>query len=374
MITVITGVPGSGKTLYMLTWLKGKAERENRQVYYSGIAELKLPWIEHDPTKWEELPAGSIIVIDECQRVFRPRANGSAVPSYIAAMETHRHKGVDIVLLTQHPMMVDQNIRRLCGQHFHVVRVWGTHAATVHEWASIKENADKSRADSTKHAFKYPKDVFALYKSAELHTHKARIPGRVYVLASVPVLLAFIGYRLYSSIMARTEDPAVVQAAAPSSAKPATPALHDEARSRTGMTPLQYAEQFQPRIAGLAYTAPAYDQVTKPTRAPYPAACVELKTRCQCYTQQGTKLQTEPDLCKSIVAGGFFMAWDERARAEVPRPLPAPAPAEKLAGGDVDGLINLTPGYTPRTREVTVAQAQEDGAGVRAARRPPAPQ
>lgn len=366
MITVITGVPGSGKTLYALTWLSAKAEKEARQVYYSGIADLKLPWIEHDPTKWEELPPGSIIVIDECQRVFRPRANGSTVPSYIAAMETHRHRGVDIVLITQHPMLVDQNIRRLCGLHFHVVRVWGTQSATVHEWASIKENCDKSRSDSTKHVFKYPKDVFALYKSAELHTHKARIPGRVYVLAAVPLLLGLLGYRLYASIKARTSDPVSVTG----DVVPSRSFEVDHSRppsTQAVMTPAQYAEQFRPRISGLAYTAPAYDQVTRPVRAPYPAACVQTKALCQCYTQQGTKLETDKALCEAIVAGGFFMAWDERSQADKPVPIPV-ARVDKLDPGNLEA-INLTPGYEPRGKPVDLAQSQQDGDGVRAARR-----
>src|SRR5690606_3202457 len=126
--------------LYALDWLRQKAAKEGREVYYDGIKDLKLPWIEHPATEWMKLPPNSIMVIDECQRHFRPRANGSVVPPCIAEMETHRHLGIDLVLITQHPMLLDQNIRRLCGLHFHVVRKWGTHAATVHEWPNIKDN------------------------------------------------------------------------------------------------------------------------------------------------------------------------------------------------------------------------------------------
>ena len=139
MISLITGQPGAGKTLYALNFVKTRAEKENRPVYYSGISDLKLPWLELDKGEdWHGVPEGSIVVIDECQRVFRPRVNGAAVPEHVSKLETHRHSGIDLVLITQHPMLADNNVRRLVGQHFHVVRAFGTKKATVHEWGEVK--------------------------------------------------------------------------------------------------------------------------------------------------------------------------------------------------------------------------------------------
>ena len=46
MIIVITGVPGSGKTLFALDYVRTMAKQDDRPVYYSGIAELKLPLAE----------------------------------------------------------------------------------------------------------------------------------------------------------------------------------------------------------------------------------------------------------------------------------------------------------------------------------------
>lgn len=364
MIGVFTGLPGAGKTLFAITWIKAKAEKEGRPVYYSGIADLKLPWFEVDPLKWMDCPPNSIIVVDECQRVFRPRANGSTVPECISAMETHRHKGVDIFLITQHPSLIDQNIRRLCGLHFHLVRKWGTQSATAHEWPSIKDNCDKSRKDSTQHAFPYPKNVYELYKSAEVHTHKARIPTRLYVLAAVPVLLALAGWRLYSSMNAKFHPDGVPVAASADAQK--QPASQPAVSSRV-MSKAEYVGQFQPRVPGLAYTAPVYDKVTAPVRAPYPAACVQSKNRCQCYTQQGTRLETSQDLCTGIVAGGFFMAWDERSGQAVPQPLPAAKPASTVE--PLPGYLDLTPGHqSAGTRVASADQALQDGQGIRAAR------
>ena len=179
MITLITGQPGAGKTLHALWLVKAYAEKENRPVFYSGIPGLDtsvLPWEElQDADDWPKLQPGAIIVIDECQRIYRPRGSGSKVPESVAAMETHRHKGFDIFLITQHPMLLDSNIRRLCGRHIHVMRAFGANAANIHEWQEARENCDKQRHGSQSKLWKYPKEVFAYYKSAELHTHKFRV-------------------------------------------------------------------------------------------------------------------------------------------------------------------------------------------------------
>ena len=137
MITLITGTPGSGKTAYAVSLLMEMAG--SRPIYADGVPELV---IDHQPcppvSEWTyeaddpasatgkkisfTFPANSIVVIDECQRVFRPRSSGSKVPPEVAAFETHRHLGIDFILITQHPSLVDGNIRRLVGKHIHLCR------------------------------------------------------------------------------------------------------------------------------------------------------------------------------------------------------------------------------------------------------------
>lgn len=329
MIVTITGLPGAGKTLWALTWVKAKAEKEKREVFYSGIKDLKLPWTEIDPEKWMDCPPGSIVVVDECQRVFRPRSHGTQVPKHVSDLETHRHIGIDLVFITQHPMLIESNVRRLCGLHFHAVRKWGTQAATVHEWGAIKENCDKSRDDSQRHAFKYPKANYGLYHSAEVHTHKVRLPYHLLFIAAVPLAVGYAGWRIYSNWFPQAKAGEVQQL----QQKPGViaQASAGQVKKTEGLTRAEYIAQFDPRVSGLAYTAPAYDDVTKPQQAPYPAACVQSSTRCSCYTQQGTALETTPELCKGIVKGGFFIAWDKPVVQAVPVHAPV-APLVALPG------------------------------------------
>lgn len=318
MINLHTGVPGAGKTLYTLWLIRQAAASDNRPVFYNGITLLRpeeFPNWQELPRgeDWHTCPAGSIVVLDECQRVFRPRGNGAVVPKHVEALETHRHSGVDLYVITQHPMLVDSNLRRLVGVHRHVVRPFGVPFATVHEFEGVREQCDKSRTGSVERRFAYPRDMFGAYKSAEVHTHKSRIPARVFVLLALPVLLAACVYWAYSWWAPRlsAEQPAAAIQAAGT-------AQGGEAAPRAGgarKTVSEWVAEQQPRVAGLAYSAPIYDRITEPTDAPYPAACLVMPDRgCRCYSQQATVLDVPQDLCRQIVDRGFFVAWKRQGQ------------------------------------------------------------
>jgi zona occludens toxin len=86
MIELITGLPGNAKTLYTIGEVKRRAEAEGRPVYYAGIKELQLDWTPIEADKWTDCPAGSIIVIDECQKVFRNRSLGAQPPAHVTEL------------------------------------------------------------------------------------------------------------------------------------------------------------------------------------------------------------------------------------------------------------------------------------------------
>ena len=323
MITLITGLPGNGKTLYALSYVKQWAEKDNRPVYYSGIKDLMLPWTEIDPTKWFDCPVNSIIVIDECQTVFRPRSLGKEPPDYVAKLETHRHQGLDIVLITQHPMLADSAIRRLVGKHVHVVRTFGTERATLHEWASVRENCDKpsGRADSIKHHWKYPKDAFSFYKSAEVHTVKRNIPMRFWLFVLIPVLLVccFLYLKHFSDKQKHIND---VPPDSPALSKPVLSAANEKGRvsyKNAIEDAKQYVFEETPRVVGLPQTAPRYDELTKPVEVPVPAGCVQSSHGCKCYTQQATSMDVEESLCVEIVKHGFFEDFERSSKKKEPQ-------------------------------------------------------
>lgn len=367
MINLHTGLPGNGKTLYTIGWVREWAKRENRPVFYSGVkltdkGQQDLGWQEIDAEKWAECPPGSIILIDEAQRVFRPRGNGAVVPAHVAALETHRHSGVDLVLITQHPMLIDNAVRRLAGKHRHMMRVFGMQAVKVHEWDAVRVDCEKPgrRGDSTEALWKYDKRLYELYQSAEVHTMKASVPARLWLLLALPFVVAALGWFAWTKLAKLTGK---AEAAPPSEiSAPAGKSLQvkkDDAKKLNPIEDLrQYVALSTPRVQGLPHTAPKYDQITQPTVAPVPAACIhsEKTDRCQCYSQQGTRLEVDRNICLDVAYNGFFEEFDpnghqdkrERAVAVLDRP---------------DGSLPLSRSDT-RERPYVVSFSESDGYGV----------
>ena len=324
MIYLHTGLPGAGKTLFTLHIVRERARKENRAVYYHGIELLKPEefegWVKlEDASKWYELPDGAIIVHDEAQTLYRPRGNGAQVPQYVAELETHRHKGHDLYFITQHPMLIDSNVRRLAGEHMHVVRSFGAKVATLHRWAQCKEQCDKSRADSIRETVGYPAALFEAYKSATLHTHKARVPKRVFLLMAMPFVFIGLVWGFYSwwkdfgavAPDASATAPGAAGGAPGAAAAPgAAPGSASPRRESPRKTTAEWIAERQPRIEGLAHTAPVYDGVTTVVEAPRPAVCVASASRCVCYSQQSTRLQVADALCRQIADQGYFVDWD----------------------------------------------------------------
>lgn len=332
MITLVTGTPGAGKTLLTLYDLKKEVEKQNeelikqnkepRKVFHHGIPELTLPWEPLDkPENWHNCPTGSIIIIDECQSAFRPRGLGQNVPEYIAAMETHRHKGIDLYLITQHPMLVDQNIRRLVGRHRHIIRKFGLQVAVVHEWGSAHEITKRNLAEAVKRNMKYPKEIFGYYKSSEQHTHKANVPKRVYFLAAAPLL---VGAAIYMAMQSMT---GIADGVAPTATEstglagqlqPTGQAFRQTTEGRGGaLSTADYLAAHVPRVQGMPWTAPIYDDVTKPVDAPYPVACLDSKKNgCRCFDQQENRIAVDEGFCKSFLDRGMFVAWKQKPQPQ----------------------------------------------------------
>lgn len=319
MIELITGKPGAGKTLITLARLKGEAEKSSRPVYYSGITDCTLPWVNLDEgaqledgtivkgaENWHKLPAGAMIIIDEAQRVFRPRAVGSKVPEHVEMLETHRHKGHDIYVITQHPMLIDNNVRRLTGKHTHVVRAFGAKFATLHEWPQVNEQCDKNRADSIEKKWVYPTEVFSWYKSAEVHTHKSKIPFRlIFLVVIAPLLIGglvwwfagWYGKQKAPELKKRIDEAGIVE----DSARPikTSETVREESTE-------EYVKRFTPRIPTLPHTAPAYDEVMQVRSAPLIVGCLTIRDECRCYTEQSTRVLTSDVVCRQWVKAGHF--------------------------------------------------------------------
>ncbi|UUZ47103.1 zonular occludens toxin domain-containing protein [Massilia sp. B-10] len=330
MITLQTGLPGHGKTLHCLWFINRYLVSENkrlqdeadkagavpfvRQVYYAGIKDLTLPWIEIDPLKWADCPPGSIIVIDECQDVFPGMANGAKRPDFYSLLAKHRHSGFDIFLITQDPSLVDNFVRKLVDRHLHSVRKFGFQRATVYEWSGVQQ-APRSVASVKSAVVKnwaYPKEVFGYYKSAEVHTVVRRVPVKLVLAILFVVAMPFVFMYALSVYQSRHSAPAATavetvgggarQSGAVGSAQPAVVDPVADAK--------QYAYSNTPRVDGVVSTSPKYDQLTKPVRVPVPAMCIKKGAKCQCYSQTASKMNMSYGACMDIAYNGYFEDFD----------------------------------------------------------------
>lgn len=303
MITLITGTPGSGKTLYALTELYPSFE--SRKVFIDGIPELQLDHevplgpIEGQKHYSEWLPDGAVLIVDEAQRIWSPRASSAPVPPGVRAMETHRHHGHDLVFITQHPNLLDQNIRRLVGRHLHVRRVWGWKRSVIYEWDQATDpNRTKTAITKT---WSYPTSAFGTYKSASIHTARGqRPPWYAWMLLILPLILGYFIWSAYSSVKARTAPQQVAVAGAPGERGTATTPGAPAAAPTT-------APDFIPRQSDRPDTAPIYDGLRSQVMAvPRLTGCVSSLRRCTCYTLQATVYPMPDKDCRDIARDGVF--------------------------------------------------------------------
>jgi len=383
MLYLRTGANGSCKSLFTLKDVREKQLKELRpvcvivgqpavgttpanpdRIYVKIYPEVmkEFGWTTCHYSEWWSQPDGTIFLADECHNYFPKRPNGSAVPEYVSRLAEHRSRGFDFFMLTQHPGNIDSFVTKLIGApgwHQHLKRVAGGSSVTsVLQWDAVNLQCEKNGTGKTAQVTMrgQPKEVYKWYDSAELHTGKLKIPkAAILLVVYLPLALMLLGGAVYF-LWKRTGGRASEQAAqaqmvgAPGQAgAPGGPAAVK--------TSAEYIADYHPRVAGIVHSAPAYDEMTKPKRVPFPAACMQMGERCSCFTQDATPYTTTPEICRQVVKGGIFLAFDPdpaktAARNVVDKPpqtvqnapgapiglavIPAPSgPLKDLQGGSV---------------------------------------
>lgn len=269
MITLITGLPGHGKTLYSIGLLLEEVQKD--RMVYSDINELQIPGVHQSPDDWTETPNGSLVLYDECQRRYPTDSRGGrSSDETIAAMETHRHTAHDIVLITQDPRLLHAHVRRLVGMHHHVVRIFGTQTAKVYTMERVLKTdstSDLEKADAK--VWAYPKEHYQYYKSAVDHTVKPRIPRK----------LIWIG-GLAASALVMT--------------------LGFTMNAKTFFTPDQMEQGVQTETIAETVIDTINDWTHLPGMGDV-SGCVSSATACQCYNGEGIPINLEQDHCRTVV-------------------------------------------------------------------------
>ena len=337
-ITAITAFPGSFKTTRTVWWIE-QAIAQGEAVYVCNLNGIKIkgviPW--EDPTKWRELPPGSVLVVDEAQRFFRARRGGEP-PSYITDMETIRHEGVRLIVVTQKITYLDSHLRGLIGLHEHMLREDGDDFATIVRCNGVMENTDelikrKNLAHYDHEKWKPEKRLFELFDSAQVHTVKKVVKAkykRGALLLAGCAAAAALAFGLIFWDGASTAN--AQDSAGPTAATPPPPgavrATRDDNPDEEPLTVEEYAAQLVPRIPEAPYSAPIFDGASVEAKpAVYCMASEAGEGRpssCTCLTEQGTRYQVEPLTCVQIARhGGIYNPFK---RPTEPQPMRAPEP------------------------------------------------
>lgn len=206
---LVSGLPGSGKSLLLVGWLKKNAEKEKPRLVFTNLnglkhKELNTHYLE-DFTNitLDNYPPGSVFVIDEAQEEgYHPHSATAKKPPHLSMLEKHRHSGYSFIFATQHPKFLDSHVRRLCTSHYHCFRAFNRKGRTVKRWDSVNENPEPLNSDSTAQKMNLPfdKELFSLYKSSQSHTVKTQYPWRKIagIIFAMIIAIAAIAYAVIS--------------------------------------------------------------------------------------------------------------------------------------------------------------------------------
>lgn len=272
MMRLITGTPGAGKTLFAVSEILA-AVKDGRTVY-TNIDGMDMEGVfPLDDKDWRNYPDGSLIVYDEAHQTFRATGRpGLSSDVVISEMDEHRHRGFDLWFITQFPTKVHHEVRAMCDEHFHLLRQFGAKQATLFKWPEAVDSKDyHQRQVADKSLFRYPKECFKYYKSANIHTAKLRIPAKLKFLAGIIALIfTFVGYRVVSAGgFASLNEPA--------------------SQSSTSVGGV---------LGGGAAERPAD---TTPSHSPVLGGCVSSQRACQCYTPELEPIPMPDFECRNLV-------------------------------------------------------------------------
>ncbi|WP_266182160.1 zonular occludens toxin domain-containing protein [Dyella humicola] len=337
MLYLFTGTPGSGKTLSAMEFIEQQQkENPDRIIYSANITGMRLPGVvpldDEGVLSWHEhCEKNSLIVVDEAQRYWRAQRSGEPSKAIIE-METHRHDGIDIVMMTQHPTFLHANIRKLINVHVHLSAYTKT-SALRWEWREchddVQDNALRNEGGFSE--WHYPARLYEFYDSATMHTKRAKRPlkqvlGRLGLAFAGLVALGGLGWFAWA-IHDYQKNHAGKLTEAPSTPQAQASPFSGSAGSKPNgyATTREYVAAQMPRVITQPWSAPLYDGQAV-TQHPQIFCASEVKPgKCRCITEQGTRYVMEEDVCRDIVENGG--AYDpfkpDRRRDDVPPPQPS---------------------------------------------------
>lgn len=358
-INIVTGALGAGKTLFAIEQADLLRRAGDADIVYQvGINNpdlRKLPALPFPIEEWAERAdrgelKNAVIIVDEFHKWMPQRPQNSRPPKWIEELAETRRRDVRWLLLTQSGEFDHFLKGTRCNRHFYVSRRSGLGRATIFEWSARfvsnpEENKD-ARAIAIKHPWRHPvKEYGDWYESAMAHRFRPRLPLRAFLaLLFIPAAVFFVwrGVSGFSSVIGGSLGEASATPAGEDAALERRASSRAEGREgRTVVTDdlETYIRQFTPLHPTLRWSMPAFQG--RQVQADPQLVCVKsgdgydvngefIAGRCQCFTEQMTRVAVDLFDCEAIVRDGLY------------NPFKSPR-SEYASGGEPDGKGSLSP-------------------------------
>lgn len=241
-LKLVTAPPGTGKTLLLIKMIF-EYLKQGRRVY-ANIDQLKIEEVLPIPhnADWRDLPDGSVVIYDEAQEhaafsnddliqfaeyietdqldqetatAYKIRLSQEkkqydkqykkhceSIKDIARGFQVHRHFGFDIILATQDQSLLNNLAKKCVGEHYHLTRPFGLRGNMLFFWRRLVTNPD-SRAEKATSEWKkhinFNKSYFSLYRSANVHTHKASVPLKYILVGLIILALCILPFYLISN-------------------------------------------------------------------------------------------------------------------------------------------------------------------------------
>jgi len=325
-ITFVTGYQGHGKTLFALAELERCQREEGATIYQMNVNEpdeSRFPPLPVPLSEWMTLPANTVVLVDEAHKDNAiPQRLKETPPPWLKEMAEARKRGIRFIFCTQAGEDVDVFIRRRCARHIHVERKGGMAGAMLYDhpgFFDVKNPA--ARGAAVKRPVKYPEGIFGAYASAKEHFIKRKIPVKVWagIALLVIALPAAIIYAVVSGASLGdmgegSAAPVASSAPAPKPRRESSDGLMPDRRV-SWTTADEFIAAHTPLVAGIPWSAPVFAN-RKPTAEP-DILCIMSQmedggTRCSCFTEQVTRLNVPPPVCRAYAMGGVYNPYRPR--------------------------------------------------------------
>lgn len=328
-IWLVTGAPGTGKTHFVMKKMQDEL-KAGRKVY-TNIAECKLQNVEPIPTNdkneldWTLTPPGNsetdekgaLIVYDEAQKLeyfAYKRGEKLSENKLLKELETHRHKGYDLIFITQSPKFLHLHLLELVNEHYHVNRRFNRNQSEICLYRNKYEpnpitKAAYERAEDI-FTVNYDKKLFEQYKSTEIVTNKGfRLTRKlrnslIIVGLIVSALFYYIFFKdneyLKTATGQQIEQKKDVQNVAQAQNSEQNANKNDDIQQNNSVNIEQIKQEIELELRKKYLTA--YTVEVMNDEMIQPASIISYDNTCRAYNKYGDVLNISQKECKNLLA------------------------------------------------------------------------